>query len=129
MRALLLVAIGSGIGGVLRFLLATRLQPPSALFPAGTLSVNLLGCLLIGALGAWFSRGPGTPWHTDARTLLMTGVLGGFTTFSTFALETLTLLQAQRPGLALLYALLSNLGGLLLAWLGFVCTGALLRAQ
>ncbi len=129
MRALLLVAIGSGIGGVLRLLLATRLQPSSIHFPAGTLTVNLLGCLLIGALGAWLARSPGHPWHADARALLLAGVLGGFTTFSSFALETLTLLQAQRPGLALLNVLLSNLGGLLLAWLGYACAGALLRPQ
>ncbi|MEY3607684.1 MAG: hypothetical protein RLZZ447_472 [Verrucomicrobiota bacterium] len=89
MRALLFVALGSALGGAARFLLAgwvgARLDGP---FPWGTLLVNVSGSALIGALAA--REELLTP---EARQFLMAGVLGGFTTFSSFSLQTLRLAQ------------------------------------
>ena len=75
---------------------------PAGTFPWGTFAVNVLGCFAIGAVAAWVeSKGGSHPSHP----FLVGGLLGGFTTFSTFGLETLRLLEADRAGLAALYAL------------------------
>jgi len=93
MQQLVLVALGSALGGVARFLatgwVSGRVDPA---FPWGTMTVNLVGSALIGLLaGLGDSQRLGlTP---EARTFLMIGVLGGFTTFSSFSLETLRLLH------------------------------------
>ena len=91
MEKVLLVGAGGFVGSVARYLMsggAHRLMP-AAEFPVGTLSVNLLGCFLIGLIaGVAESRSLFSP---ELRTLLLIGVLGGFTTFSTFAYETLAL--------------------------------------
>lgn len=93
MRALLLVALGSACGGVARFLLAgwmgERVGGP---FPWGTVLVNVTGSALIGALAAIEDAGRDT-LSLPARQFLMTGVLGGYTTFSSFSLQTLRLAQ------------------------------------
>ena len=88
----LLVALGGAAGSLLRFWMsgvAQRAVPATgtlSLFPVGTLTVNVLGCLVVGALAEIGDRrGPLTP---DVRALLMVGFLGGFTTFSAFANET-----------------------------------------
>jgi CrcB protein len=98
----LLVAVGGAAGSLLRYWLSGTVQhgvPPAgawSMFPIGTLAVNVLGCLVIGALAeAGERRGPLSP---EARALLMAGVLGGFTTFSAFANETVA---AWRSGAAL----------------------------
>lgn len=76
-------------------------------FPWGTLAVNVIGCLCVGALGALFE--PASPLHVrqDLRVLLIVGVLGGFTTFSAFSLETLLLVQRGAPGAAVAYVVAS----------------------
>jgi fluoride exporter len=117
-KALLLVFIGGGVGSVLRYLLgvaaAERLGPFTAAggWPWGTFLVNAVGCFAIG-LGYRLlpapADGPG-----DARLLLMTGVLGGFTTFSAFALDSAQLWLRQDVVAATLYiagTLLFTLGG------------------
>jgi CrcB protein len=86
-----LVGLGGAIGSVLRFVLsgATHRLLPAVFFPVGTLVVNVAGCLAIGWLGGLAeARQSFTP---ELRLLVLVGVLGGFTTFSTFALETLML--------------------------------------
>jgi CrcB protein len=90
----LLVALGSAVGGASRLYVSTLVSRGlGTTFPWGTLAVNVLGCLLVGALGALFQ--PSSPLHIreDVRVLLIVGVLGGFTTFSAFSLETLLLVQ------------------------------------
>jgi CrcB protein len=78
--------------------------------------VNLLGCLLLGLLiGRVFDRSPDRPW---LRALLGTGVLGGFTTYSAFAVESVQLAEAGRAGTAAGYVLASVTGGVLAAALG-----------
>lgn len=118
--SLLFVFLGGGVGSLLRFglsLAAQQVQRPNAAWPWATFACNLLGCLAIGALAGWFGR-QDSPSPLLAR-LLMTGLIGGFTTFSAFGLETLTLLQRGQGGIALGYALASVLGGVALAAAGW----------
>jgi len=93
MSAILNVALGGAVGAVLRYLStlgATRLF--GAGFPWGTLFVNVLGGFLMGLLAVWFIEKGGR-----ASPLLMTGILGGFTTFSAFSLDAIRLLENGRP--------------------------------
>ena len=100
----LLVGIGGAVGSVLRFWITGLTQGAAAgttlgVFPVGTLVVNVAGCLLIGALAQlWELR---SSFSAETRALLMTGFLGGFTTFSAFANETMT---AWRSGAVLVAA-------------------------
>ena len=93
MRTLFLIALGSALGGVARNgLSAWVAQRAGDSFPWGTLSVNLLGSLVVGAL-AGVGDAPRWGLSVEARQFLMIGVLGGFTTFSAFSLQTLRLIQ------------------------------------
>lgn len=109
---ILLIAIGGAIGSVCRYLMsAAVLRALGTLFPAGTFVVNVLGCLLFGAIvGAAQERITLSP---EARALLLAGVLGGFTTFSSYMNESVVLV---REGQFLWAAM--NLGGQVVA--GFV---------
>ncbi|MCE2968294.1 MAG: fluoride efflux transporter FluC [Phycisphaerales bacterium] len=122
----LLVALGGACGSLLRFLLVGVIRPSSPGFPAGTLAVNLLGCALIGVFAARLLPG-GSPMQADASPvvtrlwmLLAVGVLGGFTTFSSLAIESVQLLRDGRAGTMLVYVLLSNGLGILAAAGAFV---------
>ncbi len=118
MREVLLVGAGGFIGAVARFGLSGTVQRllPQAKFPYGTLSVNLIGCLIIGILAGFAET---RKWiGPEARAFLMIGVLGGFTTFSAFALETLTLAKADDAFRAGANIVLSVVGCLALVWLG-----------
>lgn len=123
MRDILLVGTGGFLGSVFRFLLGgavTRASGAST-FPYGTLAVNLLGCLTIGVLaGLAESR---SMLSSETRLFLMTGLLGGFTTFSAFAYESYFLgRQNAWP------ALLANIGISAVAGLGAVWLGHRLAA-
>jgi len=99
---LALVGFGGSVGAVLRYVISGYAQQfsPGAAFPLGTLAVNVIGCFVIGALSQLAdSRGVFT---TESRLLLFTGVLGGYTTFSSFANETINLLREGQTGGALL---------------------------
>lgn len=102
MRDLVLVFLGGGVGSALRWLTglwALRLFGPQ--FPSGTLIVNVIGCFIMGVLFRVLPAGEGaTP---ASRLLLMTGVLGGFTTFSAFALDAAGLWLRQEAGIAAIY--------------------------
>lgn len=93
MKALALVFLGGGIGASLRHLAGGAVQSlvRSATFPWGTFAVNVTGCFVIGLL-AQLSESRGVP-SGNARTFLFVGVLGGYTTFSSFGNETLNLLR------------------------------------
>lgn len=111
------VVAGGGIGALLRhlvFLLSQR--SAGAEFPSGTLAANLLGCLLIGFLWSLFE---GTRLNNEWRLFIFTGILGGFTTFSAFALETTQLVRAGQWKTALAYIGLSNTLGIPLAMAGY----------
>jgi fluoride exporter len=117
MRLALLVALASAAGGLLRYgaaLAATRLLGPA--FPWGTLFVNALGCLLIGFVNQLGVESRVLP--EAVRLPIAVGLLGGFTTFSSFGYESFRLLEAGRWAAALANVVGSVLAGLLLVWLG-----------
>ena len=114
------VFVGSaGAAGVLlRYVLGGWLARASAgVFPWETLAINVAGCFAIGMLSGAFDRG--SPLSPSIRMALMAGFLGGFTTFSSFALETLRLVQDAEWNSAVAYVLMSNLGGLAAVFLGY----------
>lgn len=107
-----------GCGTVLRFLLSATLQQTfGPAFPYGTLGVNLLGCFVIGVFSQWFAT---VEPHPDLRLILMAGLVGGFTTFSAFELETFSLGQGGVMGIAALYVVTSVVLGILAVWAGTV---------
>lgn len=102
---LVLIGLGGAVGSVLRYLVGGAVQHLSPRgFPIGTLSVNVLGCLLIGMLAQLFLN---TQTTTPMRALLMVGFCGGFTTFSAFSHETAGLIQGGQHARAAVYVLLS----------------------
>jgi fluoride exporter len=108
---ILAVAAGGAIGAVARYLLAVRLYSELGLgFPWGTLGVNILGSALLGVvIGLVEERSAFTP---EMRSFLTVGVLGGFTTFSTFAYESWEYLRDGDPGVSALYIAMSVVAGL-----------------
>lgn len=92
-KEILIVGVGSFTGGALRYILSVGLSKLGRLwaFPIGIMVINILGCFLIGVLYGYFKSKATT--DPVLPLLLMTGVLGGFTTFSTFSFETVQLLQ------------------------------------
>lgn len=118
MLKLVLVFLGSGLGGVARHQL-NRFVLHHAIdwrFPLSTFLVNASGCLAMGLLAGLVERHH--LFSADARLFLFTGLLGGYTTFSTFGLETTLLLRRGDLGVALGYVALSVLGGIAGLWLG-----------
>ncbi len=141
MTKLILIFIAAGIGGLLRYGVVTGVQNLSAgnsavgggaVFPAGTLIVNLVGCLLIGILATGFPSGGGVEGGGVGlmgkvpeayQIALVVGLLGGFTTFSAFSYETLRLFEGRHFGMAVAYILSSNVGGLAAALVGWKLAG------
>lgn len=118
MNTMLWVGAGGFLGSVLRYLVAGYVQriSESIGFPYGTLAVNVIGCFCIGFLSEMSTmRGV---LSAETRALFITGTLGGFTTFSTFSLETMNLLRDGQTTLALL-----NMGASLAIGLGAVWSG------
>lgn len=116
-KDLLLVGLGSGLGGMCRYLVSQLLVTTQNGFPWGTFTVNIVGSLLIGLLWGLSSR---LPSLSPVLTLLfMVGFCGGFTTFSTFSREGLSLLQTQNYTLFLLYTLGSVVLGILAVMVGY----------
>lgn len=117
-KSFLIVGIGSFIGGALRFGISTWMkQVCHQGFPWGTLMVNLLGCFVIGILYGLFNRYStvSSPWCL----LLTTGLCGGFTTFSTFANESIQMLQQGNTGGFIGYVATSIIAGISLVALGY----------
>ncbi len=113
---LLWVAAGGALGAVLRYLVSIQIAAETATrFPWGTLTVNMLGCLVIGVM-----------WSvTEHKTVsdgvllfLMVGLIGSFTTFSTYGLEGIQLIQSGKLMAGFAYVLVSNIAGLLLVIIG-----------
>lgn len=116
-RTLIFIGMGSCLGGIARYLLTRWVQEStSSSFPYGTLAVNLLGCLAIGMLYGLFDR---HGWmEPELRAFLVVGFCGGFTTFSTFALENFAMLRDGNWVPAALYAGASLVLGIGVVWLG-----------
>lgn len=110
----LAVAVGAALGALVRWQAGVLFNARWAGFPLGTLAVNLVGGLLIGMALAWFGRHP----SELLKLLLVTGFLGGLTTFSAFSGESLALLQRGDFGLAAAHTLAHVLGALGAAWAG-----------
>ena len=116
MKQVLLVALGGALGTVGRYGVGIATARILGLaFPWGTLIVNALGALAIGVLTARVDA-----LHPDTRLFIGVGLLGGFTTFSTFSLESLQLIQNGRLLVALGYVISSAALGICGAWVGFV---------
>jgi fluoride exporter len=119
MLHILIIGAGGFVGTICRYLLSSGLKEifPKHHLPYGTIGVNLLGCLVIGLIGGlaeikhWFSH--------EIRIFLLIGVLGGFTTFSSFSYETLSLFRSGHTFLGLVNSLGSVAAGLLAVWIGF----------
>jgi len=117
MRPYLAVLLGASIGGLARYLIGTALQQRiGGRFPIGTLVVNVTGCFLIGILMTLFTeRGEPVP---NARLLMVTGVLGGYTTFSSFAWESFQAMQEGSLWIGFINLFASVMLGYLAVWCG-----------
>lgn len=119
-RAILAIALGGGVGAMLRYVVSvTAAQRFGPGLPLGTLIVNLTGCLAIGIVSE-LAQTRAVGMSPLTRVFLTVGVLGGFTTFSSFALELVTLAGERAQLLALGYALVSVVLGFAAAYAGIV---------
>ncbi|MDD5502067.1 MAG: fluoride efflux transporter CrcB [Candidatus Thermoplasmatota archaeon] len=128
MRAIISVALGGATGALMRYgvsLLTHRFWKEA--FPLGTLIINLSGCFIIGLLGGMVERT--STISAELKLFLFMGILGAFTTFSTFGLETAVLFQRGEAKVALLNILLSNLLGIGLVFAGFAISRYLVLAK
>ena len=118
-----ILAVGAGgfIGAVLRYLIGKIPVSENTVFPVKTFAINIIGCLAIGLITVLASKNS----NIDQRWILFlkVGLCGGFTTFSTFALETETLIKTGHIGLAILYVALSVIVGVGLAFAGQLIVG------
>ena len=121
----LLLAVGGAIGTLLRYAVSGyTYNLLVGVFPWGTLMVNLIGSLLIGFLWG-LSEIQNIP--PDVRTFIFIGILGGFTTFSTFTLESFNLFREGEARLALIYILASNVLGIALVFAGFTMSKVMMN--
>jgi CrcB protein len=119
-----LVMLGGAIGAVSRFIVGSLvLRFYSATFPLGTFVINITGSFLIGILMTLFLNRPAV--NANWRLFLVTGILGGYTTFSSFEWEALTALRNGADAIGLLYLGLSVVVGLGAAWFGFLVANRL----
>jgi fluoride exporter len=123
-RTLLWVTFGSGIGGVTRFLIQQRIYKlyPSS-FPWGTFTVNIIGCFIIGIIYALGEKG--NLLSSDMRLFLATGFCGGFTTFSSFAYENISLLKDNELFFFIMYTTFSILIGFAAVYAGILLVKSL----
>jgi len=113
------VAAGSALGGLARFLLSRAWPAAPGTLPLATMGVNVAGCFAIGVLSVLLGRNAqGAAVAESWRVFWLSGVLGGFTTWSAFALESVLLTSEGASIKALAYVLMTVLGCLLAAWIG-----------
>jgi CrcB protein len=116
------VAVGGGLGSMARFWMTGWMAGfTENRFPWGTLAINVLGSLVIGIVAGLTLTSSRMGWHPDVRIFLMTGICGGFTTFSAFSLQAVELLQTGNIGAAcgyiaasVVFCLLATFAGILL---------------
>jgi CrcB protein len=116
------VSAGASLGALLRWFLSLHLNPLLPALPLGTLTANLVGGYAVGVALGWLALHPELP--PQARLFIVTGLLGGLTTFSTFSAEVVTHLQDGRLAWALGLAGIHLAGSLVLTWLGLATVRA-----
>jgi len=109
----ILVFLGGGTGAVLRYLLSLVIKSPASGFPSSTFWVNVIGCFIIGCIFSFLHTG-----NQSLKLLCIVGLLGGFTTFSSFGIETIRLFKLGDYRMAFFYISLSNICGLGAVYLG-----------
>lgn len=120
-RAIIFVGLGGGIGSIFRYLTSITITKYfQTTFPLATFTVNILGCLVIGILLGLFEHQQLT--NPDLKFLFITGFCGGYTTFSAFASENISLFQSSNSLTAFLYIGTSILVSLFAVWLGLTIT-------
>jgi len=118
MLRLIYIGLAGAVGTLLRYWVSESIAKRfGETFPTGTLVVNLVGCFFAGLL--FYLMLDRFLVNPTLRTVVLIGLLGGFTTFSSFGLQTFTLLRDGEMGLALFNIGVSNVGGLLLVWVGY----------
>lgn len=124
MQKTIFIALAGLVGTLLRYwvsgVVARRFGET---FPWGTMTVNLIGCFVTGAV--FYLSEERFLINPTARTVILIGLLGGFTTFSSYGLQTFTLLRDGEFGLATVNLVVSNVCGLLMVWAGYVLSKAL----
>jgi len=122
MKLIFVIGTGSFIGGIFRYLLSLLIQTKTTTnFPLGTLVVNIVGCFFIGIVFGIFDKGQ---ISNEWKMFLATGILGGFTTFSAFSIETVTLFREGYAAYALIYIFASVLLGLLATYFAYLLINA-----
>ena len=119
------IAVGGAAGAAARYLIQQGWPTPAGAFPVGTLAINVLGCALIGVLMVLITE----VWSRQRliRPFLGTGVLGGFTTFSTYTVDIQQLVAGAHVDIALLYFALTPIGALLAVWISATATRRLVN--
>ena len=116
LNSILAISLGASLGAILRWVLGLVLDSMSVAITMGTLAANLIGGFLIGVAMAFFSA------HTELspqwRLLIITGFLGGLTTFSSFSAELTSMIQGGRLSIALITVMLHVVGSILMTFLG-----------
>ena len=123
----LLVALGGAIGASLRYGTGLWLYKPSGLFPWSTWAINLLGCFIAGIFFALTQKYP--VLQQETRLFVMVGILGGFTTFSSFGLETFQLIRQGHFPIALAYTVSSVIVGVVFLAIGFYIVQMILSTK
>lgn len=121
MKTIFFIALGGALGSVLRYLTGLGVNKIwSFNFPLGTFIANCVGCFLIGVFWSYFDKQ--TTYTQELKFFLITGICGGYTTFSTFSNENIQLIGNNQLGLALFYTALSIIIGFGMTYLGILIT-------
>ncbi|WP_136798042.1 MULTISPECIES: fluoride efflux transporter CrcB [Desulfosediminicola] len=124
MKNILAIALGGSIGSIGRYFIALAAARVGGNFPLGTFVANVCGCLFIGFFWSWFDR---VEISHEFRLFLFTGFLGGFTTFSTYARESVQFFRAGESAHAIAYLIASNIVGLAFVFAGFLLAEKYIR--
>jgi CrcB protein len=125
MNSTFIVFLGGGIGAAIRHLVNQAVGRVAGTdFPFGIMAINISGSLVMGLAAGYFAFKASDSWSDTARLFMTTGVLGGYTTFSAFSLDTMVLWERGEPGLAVAYVL----GSVVLSIIGLAAGLGIVRA-